>query len=212
MPSGQSSQHWRTCLDFDKTMSVSLTVALAPWLGRVFSGASASPPWNDTTAIREAIFSVERMEEHARSLARAQAIKPRRQYGRPLHDRLAANEASLIDSYRSISRAVDDKAAITPAAEWLIDNFHLVERQIREIRLDLPPPYYRELAQARRRSLCRAAAGVRPGLGVRRAHRQPLRCRYLVRVHPRLPGGSSRSRSANCGLRRSPCASSWSRI
>ena len=40
---------------------------------------------------------------------------------------------------------MDDKAAITPAAEWLIDNFHLVERQIREIRLDLPPRYYREL-------------------------------------------------------------------
>ena len=63
----------------------------------------------------------------------------------PLLDRLAANEASLIDSYRSICAAVDDKAAITPAAEWLIDNFHLVERQIREVRLDLPPAYYRQL-------------------------------------------------------------------
>ena len=40
---------------------------------------------------------------------------------------------------------MDDKAAITPAAEWLIDNFHLVERQIREVRLDLPPAYYRQL-------------------------------------------------------------------
>ena len=85
------------------------------------------------------------MEEHARSLARAQAVKPQRQLGHPLLDRLAANEASLIDSYRSICAAVDDKAAITPAAEWLIDNFYLVERQIREVRLDLPPAYYRQL-------------------------------------------------------------------
>ncbi|WP_231382128.1 GH36-type glycosyl hydrolase domain-containing protein [Sphingobium indicum] len=60
-------------------------------------------------------------------------------------DRLAANETSLIQSYRAIMAAVVDKAAITPAAEWLIDNFHLVERQIREIRLDLPPRYYRQL-------------------------------------------------------------------
>ncbi|HYU95651.1 MAG TPA: glucoamylase family protein [Sphingomicrobium sp.] len=102
-------------------------------------------PWNDTAAIREELSSAERMEEHARSLARGQAVKPYRQLGSPLLDRLAANEASLIDSYRSILGAVDDKAAITPAAEWLIDNFHLVERQIREVRLDLPPAYYRQL-------------------------------------------------------------------
>ena len=38
-----------------------------------------------------------------------------------------------------------EERAITPAAEWLIDNYHLVERQIREIRADLPPGYYRQL-------------------------------------------------------------------
>jgi cyclic beta-1,2-glucan synthetase len=85
------------------------------------------------------------MEEHAQSLALTQGVKPQRQPGHPLLNRLAANEASLIDSYRSICEALDDRAAITPAAEWLIDNFHLVERQIREIRLDLPPRYYRQL-------------------------------------------------------------------
>ncbi|MDE8652797.1 GH36-type glycosyl hydrolase domain-containing protein [Novosphingobium album (ex Liu et al. 2023)] len=117
-------------------------------LGDLFKGfgrTNSKPPWNDTAAIREVIFSVERMEEHARSLAQAQLVKPHRQLGHPLLDRLAANEASLIQSYRSILAAVVDKAAITPAAEWLIDNFHLVERQIREIRLDLPPGYYRQL-------------------------------------------------------------------
>ncbi len=35
--------------------------------------------------------------------------------------------------------------AITPAAEWLLDNYHLVEAQIREIREDLPPGFYRQL-------------------------------------------------------------------
>jgi cyclic beta-1,2-glucan synthetase len=33
----------------------------------------------------------------------------------------------------------------TPAAEWLVDNYHLVEEQIREVRDDLPPGYYRQL-------------------------------------------------------------------
>ena len=32
-----------------------------------------------------------------------------------------------------------------PAAEWLLDNYHLVQEQIREIRDDLPPGYYRQL-------------------------------------------------------------------
>ncbi len=34
---------------------------------------------------------------------------------------------------------------MVPAAEWLLDNYHLVESQIREIRNDLPPGYYRLL-------------------------------------------------------------------
>ncbi|MBV1691995.1 glycosyl transferase [Novosphingobium sp. G106] len=125
------------------TNSAQPFASTGPWhfLGR----AMPKPPWNDTAAIREVIFSVERMEEHARSLAQAQVVKPHRQLGHPLLDRLAANETSLIHSYRAILAAVVDKAAITPAAEWLIDNFHLVERQIREIRLDLPPRYYRQL-------------------------------------------------------------------
>jgi len=34
---------------------------------------------------------------------------------------------------------------VVPAAEWLLDNYHLVEDQVREIRDDLPPGYYRQL-------------------------------------------------------------------
>src|SRR5581483_2251701 len=34
---------------------------------------------------------------------------------------------------------------ISPAAEWLVDNFHIVDEQVREIREDLPRGYYREL-------------------------------------------------------------------
>ncbi|HEY0783283.1 MAG TPA: hypothetical protein VGE98_12565, partial [Thermoanaerobaculia bacterium] len=34
---------------------------------------------------------------------------------------------------------------MTPAAEWLVDNFHLVDEQLRAIREDLPAAFYREL-------------------------------------------------------------------
>ena len=36
-------------------------------------------------------------------------------------------------------------APITPAAEWLVDNFPIVDEQLREIRDDLPADYYHEL-------------------------------------------------------------------
>ena len=51
----------------------------------------------------------------------------------------------MLAAYRDIAKAVDAGAAITPAAEWLVDNFHVVEKQIREIRVDLPAGYYRQL-------------------------------------------------------------------
>ena len=41
--------------------------------------------------------------------------------------------------------AADEGRAVTPAAEWLLDNYHLVEQQVREVRADLPPGYYRQL-------------------------------------------------------------------
>lgn len=103
------------------------------------------PLWRDKAAIREMLFSVERLEEHGRSLAAAQPVQSQRARGHPLLDRLTDNEASLIAAYQAIAAAVSEDAAITPAAEWLIDNFYQVERQIRQVRSDLPPRYYRQL-------------------------------------------------------------------
>ncbi len=104
-----------------------------------------SPPWDDGAPIRAELFSVERLEEHAHSLATAQAVTPGHVKGASLAERLADNEAVLLAAYRDVAKAVDAGAAITPAAEWLIDNFHVVEKQIREVRVDLPPGYYRQL-------------------------------------------------------------------
>ena len=102
-------------------------------------------PWQSGEPVREELFSVERLEEHARSLAAAQPVTASRRRSHTLAGRLRDNAAALLEAHRSITHAVEQKQAITPAAEWLIDNYHLVERQIREIRSDLPPGYYRQL-------------------------------------------------------------------
>ncbi len=107
--------------------------------------ARSDSPWNDEQVLREELFSVERLEKHAVSLAVAQVVTARPVRRRPLVSRLGANEAVLRVAYRELSRAIGEGRSITPAAEWLLDNYHLVESQIAEIRRDLPPGFYRQL-------------------------------------------------------------------
>src|SRR3970282_2076895 len=112
---------------------------------RAFGRASQAVPWNSEESIREELFSVERLEQHAESLAAAQRATARPIAGRSLAVRLKDNESTLLEAYRAIAGAVDEGRAVTPAAEWLLDNYHLVDAQIREIRDDLPHGYYRQL-------------------------------------------------------------------
>jgi cyclic beta-1,2-glucan synthetase len=91
------------------------------------------------------LFSVERLEQHAESLAAAQSITDEPGRGHAIRPRVAENGRVLLESYRALARAIKEERSITPAAEWLVDNFHIVDEQLREIRDDLPPDYYREL-------------------------------------------------------------------
>ncbi|BBI52609.1 hypothetical protein HORIV_50300 [Vreelandella olivaria] len=59
--------------------------------------------------------------------------------------RLNDNARTLLDAYRASASALAGGREIVPAAAWLLDNYHLIEAQIREIRSDLPPGYYRQL-------------------------------------------------------------------
>ena len=107
--------------------------------------ASRVSPWDNDEILRAELFSSERLEQHAASLAAAQHVTPGRSAGGSLNVRLRDNESVLLAAYRAIGAAVGEGRAITPSAEWLLDNYHLVEEQIREIRADLPPGFYRQL-------------------------------------------------------------------
>src|SRR5205809_5623032 len=120
-------------------------IRLSSLVPRVLGWASADSPWDDGELLRAELFSIERLEQHAASLAAAQQVTRRRTARRSLSVRLRDNESALLAAYRAIIAAVAEGRAITPAAEWLIDNYHLVEDQIREVRQDLPPAFYRLL-------------------------------------------------------------------
>src|ERR1700741_2896614 len=95
--------------------------------------------------IRAELFSVERLEQHAESLAAAQTVSESTVEGRPLIPRVLENGRVLLEYYQATAKAISREQIITPAAEWLVDNFYIVEEQLREIRDDLPPGFYRKL-------------------------------------------------------------------
>jgi len=89
-------------------------------------------------------FSVERLEQFAQTLAAKQKTIIRKG-GAQLLRRLEDNARKLELAYRALVEALREGRTISPAAEWLVDNYHIVEEQLREIRQDLPKGYYHEL-------------------------------------------------------------------
>ncbi len=109
------------------------------------AGSDRESAFEFAEVIRAEIFSAERLEQHAASLAAAQSVTTRPVAVRPLTARLRDNHRALLDAHRAIAKSIAAGGAITPAAEWLVDNYHVVEAQIRQVRDDLPPGYYRQL-------------------------------------------------------------------
>lgn len=101
---------------------------------------------NDEQPLRSELFNTAQLKDHAKNLASRHETKKKHEPDR-LIARLAKNEEILLESYELISSAVKGNRQISPAAEWLIDNFYLIEEQIRTARLYLPKKYSRELPQ-----------------------------------------------------------------
>ena len=98
--------------------------------------------------IRGELLGAERLAEYARSVARRQRVRDSGK-GRkvPLLERLEETYEILLDARETLSDAADDGIDVSPAGEWLLDNFYTVEEHIREIRASLPRGYYRELPE-----------------------------------------------------------------
>ncbi|MEO5830822.1 MAG: hypothetical protein ABIQ36_09670, partial [Rhodanobacter sp.] len=97
-------------------------------------------------ALRAELFSAEQMERHGRALASQHRLSARRNADLLLV-RLADNEAVLAHTCERLTHATRKRLRVTPAGEWLLDNFYLVEEQIRIARRHLPKGYSRELSR-----------------------------------------------------------------
>jgi cyclic beta-1,2-glucan synthetase len=93
---------------------------------------------------RSELFSADQMERHGKILAAAHKISGL-YHEDTLLARLDNNEVILRRTRKLLTEAVQAGTRITPAGEWLLDNFYLIEEQIRATRRHFPKGYSSEL-------------------------------------------------------------------
>jgi cellobiose phosphorylase len=98
----------------------------------------------DALPLRAELLSADQMERHGKALAGSHRLSSQRAPDQLLA-RLAENEYVLLLACKRLTEAVQSNRAISPAGEWILDNFYLIEEQIRTARLHLPKDYSREL-------------------------------------------------------------------
>ncbi|WP_343504258.1 GH36-type glycosyl hydrolase domain-containing protein [Alloyangia pacifica] len=102
-------------------------------------------PWKSLAPVRAELFGIERLEQHAASLAEVQRICASTPRVASLRQRLEDNATALRATRRVCLDELAAGRSVVPAAQWLVDNFHRVEAQVRDCRTDLPPSYYKRL-------------------------------------------------------------------
>jgi cyclic beta-1,2-glucan synthetase len=91
------------------------------------------------------LLSIELLEEHARRLAALLSTVPGRGgTGRQHLRRLKEHMKELREVYTALAEDARQDS-VSPAAEWLLDNFHIVAAAARDIHHDLPPSFFKRL-------------------------------------------------------------------
>lgn len=98
----------------------------------------------DEAPLRAQLFTAEQMGQHGRQLAQQHELTHRRSPDRLLR-RLSDNEVVLADTCTLLAQGDEHERRVTPAGEWLLDNFYLIEEEVRTAKRHLPPGFSREL-------------------------------------------------------------------
>src|SRR5690606_20583226 len=95
------------------------------------------------------LLGAEHLAERARALAREQQVTVPSPLGyrAKLLSRLNSTIRVLDTAYARLTREAANGRDPDPAGEWLLDNFHVVQEHIQEVRASLPRGFYRELPE-----------------------------------------------------------------
>ena len=112
-----------------------------------FLGDDLMHKYDDEQApIRSELFSLEQLESYARTLAGSHQLTSEKA-SEHLLKRLAENEEILLEVHNLLTASTKENKRITPAGEWLLDNFYLIEEQIYTGKKHLPKGYSKGLPQ-----------------------------------------------------------------
>ena len=134
----------------NKESDTALDAPTAP--GNLPSTNAGKAAADDEAPLRSELFSAAQMSAHGRHLAAEHHCTP---HGGPdrLLSRLTANAHIIANASANLTRAAKAGLRLAPAAEWLLDNFYLIEEQVRTARRHLPKHYSRELPRLANRGI-----------------------------------------------------------
>ena len=123
------------------TVLLRLVPSAPPTLCQMLDGVRGpvQPP------IRSEIFGLQRFAQHGRSLGETHRAERPSMRAASFFPRLRDNIHALDEAHRYIGVQAATGYDVSPAAEWLLDNFHLIEAQLEEIHAGLPRSYFRSL-------------------------------------------------------------------
>ncbi len=95
--------------------------------------------------LRDALLTVEELETHAKRTALEHDVgKSRNLLSFPIQ-RLNDNYSYITTVYKSLNEDIQQQRSVSPAAEWLLDNFYIIEEQVKNLRLGFNMEDYRRL-------------------------------------------------------------------
>ena len=109
--------------------------AIGSWAGRVCQSRRSAP----SSSVSSALSNTRKAWRSHSKLQRTPSAAGHWRSGSTTTPRV------FNETYRTIVRASSARQPISPAAEWLLDNFHIVDEQVRDIKNDLPAGFYRLL-------------------------------------------------------------------
>lgn len=95
--------------------------------------------------IRDASLTCDELEAHAREIAYDHAVSKKLNLFNWPVPRLNENYRYILSVYKSLNEDMQKAIGTTPAAEWLLDNFYIIEEQVKSVRKDLTKEYYSRL-------------------------------------------------------------------
>jgi len=111
-----------------------------------FQAKNSGQIYRNEELLSAELYSSEQMERFGKVLAKTHKLstKPAQDH---LLKRLADNETLLHEVRKLLTDSIKKKYQISPAGEWLLDNFYLIEEHTRSAKINFPKDYSEDLPQ-----------------------------------------------------------------